>query len=170
MPQIITSPAASFALAAILLTLTALAKGREVIVSRGEQVQIGGGFRIPEILKLSGAGLVEVGTTNITTADDYLDAEYNNQSSPSTFIVDSTPESTVSGEPLSAFHIEDPDHLIDSEQILALPKGQHEPIITKGWLKEGPMTIAVTAGASTPNAKIGQVIEKILAIRGENNS
>ncbi len=68
-----------------------------------------------------------------------------------------------------AYHIEDPDHLIDFEQILALPKGQQEPVISKGWLKEGPMTIAVTAGASTPNAKIGQVIEKILTIRGENN-
>jgi L-seryl-tRNA(Ser) seleniumtransferase len=60
--------------AAILLTLTALAKNRKVIVSRGEQVQIGGGFRIPEILKLSGTGLIEVGTTNITTAEDYLNA------------------------------------------------------------------------------------------------
>jgi len=60
--------------AAILLALTALAQGREVIVSRGEQVQIGGGFRIPEILALSGARMVEVGTTNITTREDYLRA------------------------------------------------------------------------------------------------
>lgn len=60
--------------AALLLMLTALAKDREVIVSRGEQVQIGGGFRIPEILALSGARLVEVGTTNITTVADYADA------------------------------------------------------------------------------------------------
>ena len=66
-----------------------------------------------------------------------------------------------------AFHIEDPDHLIDIENIHHLPKGQHEAIISQGWLKEGPMTIAVTAGASTPNTKIGQVIEKILTIRGE---
>jgi L-seryl-tRNA(Ser) seleniumtransferase len=57
--------------AAILLILFACAKGREVIVSRGELVQIGGGFRIPDILKQSGARLVEVGTTNITTLDDY---------------------------------------------------------------------------------------------------
>jgi L-seryl-tRNA(Ser) seleniumtransferase len=60
--------------AAILLVLSALAAGKEVIISRGEQVQIGGGFRIPEILGLSGARLVEVGTTNITTLSDYTGA------------------------------------------------------------------------------------------------
>ncbi|KPK77820.1 MAG: hypothetical protein AMJ89_01720 [candidate division Zixibacteria bacterium SM23_73] len=59
---------------AVLLILTALAKGKEVIVSRGELVQIGGGFRIPEILALSGAFLKEVGTTNKTTLSDYEDA------------------------------------------------------------------------------------------------
>lgn len=58
--------------AAIHLILTAFAQGKEVIVSRGEQVQIGGGFRIPEILAESGAILRDVGTTNITTVDDYL--------------------------------------------------------------------------------------------------
>ena len=58
----------------IYLLLHELAKGKEVIVSRGEQIQIGGGFRIPDILALSGAKLVEVGTTNITTTEDYLDA------------------------------------------------------------------------------------------------
>jgi len=60
--------------AAILLALGALAKGKEVLVSRGEAVQIGGGFRIPDILALSGAILKEVGTTNITTVQDYTDA------------------------------------------------------------------------------------------------
>lgn len=62
----------------IYLMLHELAKGKEVIVSRGEQIQIGGGFRIPDILALSGAKLVEVGTTNITTAKDYLDAVTEN--------------------------------------------------------------------------------------------
>jgi L-seryl-tRNA(Ser) seleniumtransferase len=59
---------------AVLLILTALAKDKEVIVSRGELVQIGGGFRIPEILAVSGAILKEVGTTNKTTLSDYKTA------------------------------------------------------------------------------------------------
>lgn len=60
--------------AAIYLILSTFAKRKEVIVSRGELVQIGGGFRIPSILKESRAKLVEVGTTNITTRDDYSKA------------------------------------------------------------------------------------------------
>ncbi len=60
--------------AATVLALAALAAGREVVVSRGELVEIGGSFRIPDILRLSGCSLVEVGTTNKTRIGDYAAA------------------------------------------------------------------------------------------------
>jgi len=59
---------------AVLLALSALAKGKEVIVSRGQAVEIGGGFRIPSVMRQSGAKLVEVGTTNRTYLSDYEEA------------------------------------------------------------------------------------------------
>ncbi|MDZ4246514.1 MAG: L-seryl-tRNA(Sec) selenium transferase, partial [Dehalococcoidia bacterium] len=56
---------------AVLLALSALVKGKEVIVSRGQSVEIGGGFRVPEVMRQSGARLIDVGTTNITYKTDY---------------------------------------------------------------------------------------------------
>ena len=80
MQQITGAPAAAVVnnnAAAMLLILAALAEDRDVIVSRGELVEIGGGFRIPDIMRQSGAKLREVGTTNKTRTSDYADALSN---------------------------------------------------------------------------------------------
>ncbi len=60
--------------AAVMLILAAFARGKHAIVSRGQLVEIGGGFRIPEVMQQSGATLIEVGTTNRTYIDDYARA------------------------------------------------------------------------------------------------
>ena len=62
-----------------MLCLSALAKDKEVIVSRGELVEIGGSFRVPEIMEQSGARLMDVGTTNKTKPSDYLNAYHEGE-------------------------------------------------------------------------------------------
>ncbi len=89
--------------AAALIVLAALAAGREVIVSRGELVEIGGGFRIPDVLTQSGASLREVGTTNKTRVSDYAAAISNRTAlllrvHPSNFRIEGFTERPALGE------------------------------------------------------------------------
>ncbi|GAC1381801.1 MAG: L-seryl-tRNA(Sec) selenium transferase [Ktedonobacteraceae bacterium] len=85
--------------AAVLLTLSALAMGREVVISRGQLVEIGGGFRIPDVMRQSGCQLAEVGTTNRTRISDYQ-AALNERTAmllsvhPSNFLITGFTEST----------------------------------------------------------------------------
>jgi len=89
--------------AAVLVALSTLAAGYEVIISRGQLVEIGGGFRVPDVMRQSGCHLVEVGTTNRTRISDY-EAALNERTAlllavhPSNFLISGFTEST----PLSA--------------------------------------------------------------------
>src|SRR5215467_8554509 len=85
--------------AAVLVALSALAAGRQVVISRGQLVEIGGGFRVPDVMRQSGCQLVEVGTTNRTRIGDYADAlnEYTAlllRVHPSNFLITGFTEST----------------------------------------------------------------------------
>lgn len=66
----------------------------------------------------------------------------------------------------TTYHIEDPVNILDARRILHKPVGASEPIISEGWLPTGPRNIGITAGASTPNNKIGEAIERVVALRG----
>jgi L-seryl-tRNA(Ser) seleniumtransferase len=89
--------------AALLLALSTLAQGREVIISRGQLVEIGGGFRIPDVMRQSGCQLVEVGTTNRTRLQDYKEAISERSAlllsvHPSNFLITGFTESTPVSE------------------------------------------------------------------------
>ncbi|MGN6301246.1 MAG: L-seryl-tRNA(Sec) selenium transferase [Angustibacter sp.] len=89
--------------AALALAATAFAQGREIVVSRGEMVEIGDGFRLPDLIESTGARLVEVGTTNRTTVRDYLaavgpDTGFVLKVHPSNFVVQGFTSSVSVGE------------------------------------------------------------------------
>jgi L-seryl-tRNA(Ser) seleniumtransferase len=101
---------------AVLLALTVLAKKKEVIVSRGEAVEIGGGFRIPDVMRQSGAKLIEVGTTNCTYIQDYEQAI--NPRTAALLRVHS-----------SNFRVEGFTHSVTVEEMVALSKKHDIPVL-----------------------------------------
>ncbi|GER87987.1 L-seryl-tRNA(Sec) selenium transferase [Dictyobacter vulcani] len=98
--------------AAVLLGLSALALGHEVVISRGQLVEIGGGFRVPDVLRQSGCQLVEVGTTNRTRIADYAAAITERTAillsvHPSNFLITGFTESTSIAELAELAHARD---------------------------------------------------------------
>jgi L-seryl-tRNA(Ser) seleniumtransferase len=137
--------------AATLLTLAAVAAGREVIVSRGELVEIGGGFRVPDVMAQSGAILREVGTTNRTRAADYAAA-----------ISDRT-AALLRVHP-SNFRIEGFTERPPAEELTALGQRFHVPVIEdigSGWIAPGPLP-APLRDEPTPRASIAAGVDLVL--------
>jgi len=72
----------------------------------------------------------------------------------------------IAGQATSAFHIQNAESLIDADRIRHKPAGSTDEIVSEGWLPKGRPVVGVTAGASTPNNKIGEVVERVLAFKG----
>jgi L-seryl-tRNA(Ser) seleniumtransferase len=132
--------------AATLLLLAALAAGREVIVSRGELVEIGGGFRVPDVMRQSGATLREVGTTNKTRAADYAAA----MSERTALILRVHP---------SNFRIEGFTERPALAELVALGRRFEVPVaedLGSGYLRQASLKVRATAdaaeGQTTPGA------------------
>ena len=137
--------------AATLLTLAAVAAGREVIVSRGELVEIGGGFRVPDVMAQSGAILREVGTTNRTRAADYAAA-----------ISDRT-AALLRVHP-SNFRIEGFTERPAAEELTALGQRFDVPVIEdigSGWMAPEPLP-APLRDEPTPRASIAAGVDLVL--------
>ena len=72
----------------------------------------------------------------------------------------------IASQHVPSYHICDSGELLSLDRIRHKPLGRKEPVESEGWLEEGPLTIGITAGASTPNRAIGETIERVLALRG----
>lgn len=72
----------------------------------------------------------------------------------------------IASQVAPAYHIDDAECILSAKRIRHKPVGRSEPAVSEGWLPEGPVTVGVTAGASTPNRVVGDAVERILAVRG----
>jgi L-seryl-tRNA(Ser) seleniumtransferase len=137
--------------AATLLALAAIANGREVIISRGELVEIGGAFRVPDVMAQSGAILREVGTTNRTRAADYAAA-----------ISDRT--GAILRVHPSNFRIEGFTARPELAELVTLAQRFSVPVIEdigSGWLGDAPLPRAI-GDEPTPRASIAAGVDVVL--------
>jgi 4-hydroxy-3-methylbut-2-enyl diphosphate reductase len=72
----------------------------------------------------------------------------------------------IAGRHTRAYHIEDASSLLSREEIRHRPLGEIGTVVSREWLPDGPLTVGVTAGASTPNNRVGEVVERLLELRG----
>jgi 4-hydroxy-3-methylbut-2-enyl diphosphate reductase len=72
----------------------------------------------------------------------------------------------IAGRHTRAYHIEDASALVSRQEIAHKPEGSREVVLGKSWLADGPLTVGFTAGASTPNNRVGEVMERVLELRG----
>ncbi len=157
--------------AAILLALSALGARREVVVSRGQQVEIGGSFRMPDVMRLSGARMVEVGTTNRTRAADYEAAVGDRTAAllrvhTSNFRVEGFTESTPLAE-LAGVAGRHSLLLIDDAGSGAFDELADEPLVTESLVHADVVTFSgdkllggpqagIALGAAGPIAKMAR--------------
>lgn len=153
---------------AVFLILNTFAKKKEVIVSRGELVEIGGSFRIPDVMKHSGASLVEVGATNKTHLRDYEDAITDKTS-----MLMKVHKSNYSIEGFSSevefkelIHLAREKNLIDyydmgSGHLVDLPYGldQHEPSVLK-YMEENPSLLSFSGDKLLGSVQAGIIVGK----------
>ncbi|WP_373036715.1 L-seryl-tRNA(Sec) selenium transferase [Sulfurimonas sp.] len=153
---------------AVFLILNTFAKKKEVIVSRGELVEIGGSFRIPEVMKQSGAKLIEIGATNKTHLRDYEDAITDKTS-----MLMKVHKSNYSIEGFSSevefkelIHLAREKNLIDyydmgSGHLVDLPYGldQHEPSVLK-YMQENPSLLSFSGDKLLGSVQAGIIVGK----------
>ncbi|WP_415395993.1 L-seryl-tRNA(Sec) selenium transferase [Sulfurimonas sp. CS5] len=153
---------------AVFLILNTFAKKKEVVVSRGELVEIGGSFRIPDVMKHSGANLVEVGATNKTHLYDYEDAI-----TEKTSMLMKVHKSNYSIEGFSSevefkelVHLAREKNLIDyydmgSGHLVDLPYGldQHEPSVLK-YMEENPSLLSFSGDKLLGSVQAGIIVGK----------
>lgn len=129
--------------AGVLLALAALSSGKQVIVSRGELIEIGGSFRVPDIMRSSGCALVEVGTTNRTHAADYANAI-----TPDTAMLLKVHRSNFA---LVGFQAE-----VSVEELAAIAKRHQLPLVVD--LGSGAILDGKTLGLDPPEPTIAEVL------------